>query len=222
MKIDNATISEGKRRLKKLSDTAKANARAAITSNDPELENYREVMFYNEGLREKFFESLLISEGDNGIDVILILSGAPRGMANVIAAPRKPADMEAAEKEALYLLTAAWVAILDYKAKMADGTADQHFNFSMNGGLVLSIPREVMNFIGNRVPTKVDAATKAVVLQRSVKNFDDSFTGELDSDTWEKLEDKEHAIIMEAAACLLCVGFFTEEAARAAAAEIAA
>jgi hypothetical protein len=114
------------------------------------------------------------------------------------------------------MLTAAWVVILDYKAEIAAGTADQHFNFRMNGGLVLSIPHEMMNFIGNRIPTKIDAPTRAFVLKRSIDNMDGIFTGDLDIETWNGLTTEHQATVMEAACGQLCVGFFNEEAARAA------
>ena len=216
MKITTPALNEGKLRLKRMSDSAKATARSAIEQGGSALEDYHEIMFFNQGLREKHLESLIIAPDGDVFPVLLILSGAPRGMANVIAAPRRHALREDADVEALMLLTAAWVAILETKAEINAGTFDQHFNFRMVGGLVLSIPHEIMSMVANRIPAKIDAPTKDVVLKRSLTNMNGIFTGELNVDTWNGLDDRSQGVIMEAACGLLCIGHFEEAAARAA------
>lgn len=214
MKIDSTRFYEGKRRIRDMGPEARDRARVAIAADDPELENYRTAMLFNYGLREKYLESLILAEQDGRIMPLLVLSGAPRGMANVIAAPLHRENRAEAEVEALWLLTAAWVAILDFKEEIRTGIADQHFRFRMSGGMILNIPHEIMRFVSNRVPLKLDDAQKEAIRSHALKRIEVLAEGEMTPEDWNELDDREQATLMEAASELLCAGFFGQDAAR--------
>ena len=141
-RITQADIFAGRRRLKALGEDCRARAENLRTSAPEAADHLRDLLRFHDGLKARHLEAAVIVRDSEKWVSILVLSGVPRGMPNLIMAPLTADTEEGAIEHMRGMLDAAWVRILDHKAAMAAGTVEDVRLFEA-GPLSLLVPGEI-------------------------------------------------------------------------------
>ncbi|MCW3783589.1 hypothetical protein [Defluviimonas salinarum] len=203
--IGKADLYSGKKRLKSGLDAARA-AAGRLVEDGEAAGTAREMMRFHYGLKTRHLDSLIVADaGDGAFCAMLVLKDTPRGMPNVIGAPGTHGTREAAEVAAASLLAAAMVMVLDYKAEMRAGTADNLRRFEI-GDFALGVPAEIVALIGKRIPEGANEATRRQLRDSASARIRTLMRGiEGSEEAWAALGDDAQVEIMTEAAKLLCV-----------------
>ena len=205
-RITLADILAGRRRLKALGEDCRARAENLRTSAPEAADHLRDLLRFHDGLKARHLEAAVIVRDSEKWVSILVLSGVPRGMPNLIMAPLTADTEEGAIEHMRGMLDAAWVRILDHKAAMAAGTVEDVRLFEA-GPLSLLVPGEILNVIANRIPPKTPEARLIAIREAAIAEMR-KLTGDLslDGEGFTALDDAAQVAIMVEASKALCTG----------------
>ena len=203
-RITQADIFAGRRRLRALSPDSRARAESLRASAPEAADHLRDLMRFHGGLKARHLEAAVVAADGEKWASILILSGVPRGMPNVVMAPLTAETEAGAVEHLIGLLDSAWVMILDHKEAMADRSAADVRLFEA-GPLSLLVPGEILKVIANRIPEtlpadKLTAIREAAIAELRKLTEDLAMTAE----GFTALKDEAQVAIMVEAAKALC------------------
>lgn len=204
--IATADLFAGRRRLRGLLENTMS--RAAVTRFDEvAAERARNMLRFHAGLKRRHLDSLIVCpNGAAAFTSLLLLKDVPRGMPNIVGAAGEDMTELQAGLAGRSLLEAACVMILDHKAALAGGAAEQVRRFEY-GGLAFGIPEEIMSVVGNRMPAPMSDTFRQEILSSSGTGLRRLFgTEDVTETEWAGFSDDRQVAVMVEAARLLCVG----------------